>query len=101
MLHVGRFAVTLQMRSGAADAQRCCRCAAALQMCCYLQFGLGLSLVNTELSERLLQRLSLRPVELSLLLQDFSHVLIVLQPDTHIISTGHRKMISRHQRLVY
>lgn len=54
---------------------------ADVQRRCYLQFGLGLSLVNTELSERLLQRLSLRPVELSLLLQDFSHLLIVLQPE--------------------
>lgn len=70
----------LQMCSDAADVQRCC----------YLQFGLGLPLVNTELRERLLQRLSLRPVELSLLLQDFRHLLIVLQPDTrtHTINTG-------------
>lgn len=91
MLHVGRYAFALQMRGHAAGMQWCCRCAVTLQMrghaagvqwCRYLQFGLGLSLVNTELSEWLLQRLSLSPVELSLLLQDFSHLLIVLQPDT-------------------
>lgn len=104
------YAACLQMCGGAADVQGG---AADVQggadvwwCCCYLQFSLGLPLVNAELSERLLQRLSLRPVELSLLLQDFSHLLVVLQPDTcththtHTINTGHREMITGHQRLI-
>lgn len=56
----------------------------------HLQFGLGLPLVHAELGQRLLQRVSLSPVELSLLLQDFGHLLVVLQPDTRTIKTRSR-----------
>lgn len=69
------------------------RCAAVQP---HLQLGLGLPLVHAELGQRLLQRLSLSPVELSLLLQDFGHLLVVLQPDTHTIDTGHGEKITPH-----
>lgn len=47
----------------------------------YLELGLGLLLVRSELRERLLQRAGLRRVVLPLLLQDFSPLLVLPEPE--------------------
>lgn len=69
-------------------------------MLCYLELRFGLLLVHRELREWLLQRAGLGRVILPLLLQDFSPLLVVFEPEGKTQSNREREIKEFHQFLV-